>query len=125
MHFIIFLNRTRTKPCFHTLMSKIIVYAIHKKNLTYKKKVILSILNMDELISNEGNLNSISELEEQVSKLLDSHNKLKEENKLLHQQNQALVSENSALVEKSRQVKSKIESLLDRLKNIEGEVSYE
>ena len=99
---------------------KIIAYKNQQKNLTYKKKVILSLPNMDKLISNEANLNSISELETQVSRLIDSHDKLKAENELLQQQNQALVSENSALAEKSRQVKSKIESLLDRLKNMDG-----
>ena len=106
-------------------MLKIFGDKITHKNLTYKKKVILSVPSMDELIPNENNLNSISELEEQVSRLLDSHDKLKEENKLLHQQNQALVSENSALSEKSRQIKSKVESLLDRLKNMNGDASYE
>ena len=104
-------------------MSKISVYKIGNKNLTKRKKVILSVPSMNELISKEADLNSMSELEAQVSRLLDSHDKLREENELLHQQNQTLVSENSILSEKNRQIKGKIESLLDRLKNINGDNS--
>ncbi len=69
---------------------------------------------------NQGrNLHLLIELEQRISTLLEDHGRLTEENQLLKQQQEKLALEKAGLHEKHRQIHSKIEAMLMRLKTLE------
>ncbi len=70
--------------------------------------------------SDQGrNLNLLTELEQRISGLLEDNSRLAKENKALQQQQKKLSLEKAGLHEKHRQVHTKIESMLARLKTLE------
>ena len=79
---------------------------------------------MNNTIDNEQEINPVVELDQQVSHLIERYERMEKENQLLRAEQQKLASQNTQLSENNKQVKVKIESLLNRLKglgNIEDE----
>lgn len=66
-------------------------------------------------------LHPIEELERQIEKLLGSHGRLAEENRVLRDEQHNLLSENKMLIERNQQVTRKFESLVKRLREINGQ----
>ncbi len=69
--------------------------------------------------SQSQNLQLLAELEQRVSGLLEDHDRLLRENEMLKKQQEKLSLEKAGLQENRRQVHSKIESMLTRLKTLE------
>lgn len=67
---------------------------------------------------NETDLNS---LENQVDQLIKVCDELKGENALLRERQASLVSERAKLIEKTELARSKVESMITRLKAMEAE----
>lgn len=67
---------------------------------------------------NESDLNS---LETQVDQLIKVCDELKGENALLRERQASLVSERAKLIEKTELARSKVESMITRLKAMEAE----
>ena len=64
-------------------------------------------------------LQLLTELEQRISDLLEERNQLLEENQVLKEQQGKSSLEKAGLQEKHRQVYSKIETMLSRLKTLE------
>ncbi len=69
--------------------------------------------------SQSQNLQLLAELEQRVSDLLEDYDRLMQENDVLKKQQEKLSLEKAGLQENHRQVHSKIESMLTRLKTLE------
>lgn len=69
--------------------------------------------------SQSQNLQLLTELEQRVSDLLEVYDRLVQENEMLKKQQEKLSLEKAGLQENHRQVHSKIESMLTRLKTLE------
>jgi len=61
----------------------------------------------------------LKNLESRIDALIDACSKLKTENSSLHQENGSLSEEHGKLLEKTRQARSRIESMINRLKALE------
>ncbi len=61
-----------------------------------------------------------NQLETQLDDLLARHQSLRDENQKLHSSTTALEEERSKLIEKNELATSKIEAMIDRLKNLES-----
>lgn len=66
----------------------------------------------------EAELN-LDHLEVRVEELIRTVSRLKEENHLLHNRQGELTAERAELIEKSEQAKSRVESMITRLKSME------
>ena len=61
----------------------------------------------------------LQDLRVSIDNIKESMKKIKIENSLLQQQQEGLVSEKAELIKKNEAAKEQIESILDRIKNIE------
>lgn len=66
--------------------------------------------------------NPIQQLEQQLDELLRTSRRLREENLLLRTQQAAWLSERAQLVEKTEVARSRIESMVNRLKQLDKEL---
>ncbi|MBM4192002.1 MAG: TIGR02449 family protein [Gammaproteobacteria bacterium] len=61
----------------------------------------------------------IRRLEKQVDELLYSLEALREENRALRQRHESLSSERASLMQRNEQVRTRVEAMIGRLKNLE------
>lgn len=66
--------------------------------------------------------NPIQQLEQQLDALLRASRRLREENLLLRSQQAAWLSERAQLVEKTEVARSRIENMVNRLKQLDKEL---
>lgn len=66
--------------------------------------------------------NPIQQLEQQLDELLRTSRRLREENLLLRSQQAAWLSERAQLVEKTEVARSRIENMVNRLKQLDKEL---
>lgn len=67
------------------------------------------------------NENDLNKLETQVDQLIKVCDDLKGENALLRERQSSLVTERASLIEKTEQARSKVESMITRLKAMEAD----
>ena len=65
---------------------------------------------------------AIQQLEQQVDELLRASRRIREENMLLKSQQAAWLTERSQLVEKTEMARSRIETMVGRLKELDDEL---
>jgi cell division protein ZapB len=65
---------------------------------------------------------TIQQLEQQVDELLRAGRRMREENKLLKSQQSAWIAERAQLVEKTELARSRIDKMVERLKQIDEEL---
>ena len=73
-------------------------------------------------MENNNHFHTLSVLEDQINVFLEQYQELLKENQALKQQQNSLSVERAELVEKNMQVQSKIESMVNQLKNLEKSV---
>ncbi|WP_284451080.1 TIGR02449 family protein [Methylophaga thalassica] len=66
--------------------------------------------------------NAIQQLEQQVDELLRTSRRLREENMLLRSQQTAWLSERTQLIEKTDVARSRIEKMVNRLRELDSEL---
>jgi len=96
---------------------KLLTTQIKNVDHTWQISIIVCVMEAD--LSQKEHLQLLTELERRVNGLLGEHNRLMEENLTLKQQQEKLSSEKASLHDKQRQVQSKLESMLTRLKSLE------
>jgi len=65
---------------------------------------------------------TIQQLEQQVDELLRASRRAREENKLLKSQQSSWLSERAQLVEKTEQARTRIDKMVERLKQLDSEL---
>ncbi len=71
---------------------------------------------MNEYVMDKAELNT---LEQRVDQLIGSCDELREENRALRTQQRNLIAERATLIEKSELARSRVESMISRLKAME------
>ena len=91
---------------------------MHQITLTHcKTHSILTDMSTDDQ-SAQAELD-LKQLESRVEELIETVGRLKKENRLLYSRQEELTAERAELIEKTEQAKSRVESMITRLKSME------
>lgn len=85
------------------------------------RRSILSTENLNTTSVGEADTLDIQKLEERVDELINMVERLRSENKTLRESQTNLISERNSLMEKTEQARTRVESMIQRLKAMESE----